>query len=390
MNNFSVICIVYTIVLQNYCKIKILNVKVSRIFLFIILLVSFFSFANAQAVKRVVIDAGHGGKDPGAVGASGLKEKDVCLAVALKVGKYIEENLKDVEVIYTRKTDVFLELHQRAAIANKKNADLFISIHVNASTNRAAFGTETYVLGLHKSEANLEVAKRENAVIELEDNASKNYSFNPNSPEGHIMMSMAQNAHLDQSINLASKIQYEFTEKAKRHDRGVRQAGFFVLYKTTMPSVLVELGFLSNIEEEKYLKSALGQDYLASAIYRGFKEYKKQMDDLWAENQKTKIVEHKDIEQKIELNEGTVFRIQVFASKYKADKNDKINKDFQKVFIEDNGSGVFRHMVNEYSSYEEASKDLINVVSLGYKGAYIVSYKDGKRMQVYDVITTGQ
>lgn len=156
-----------------------------------------------------------------------------------------------------------------------------------------------------------------------------------------------------------------------------------------MPSILVELGFLSNIEEEKYLKTALGQDYLASSIYRGFKEYKKQMDDLWAENQKTKIIDQKSVEQKNIITEGTVFRIQVFASKYKADKNDKINKDFQKVFIEDNGSGVFRHMVNEYPSYEEASKDLINVVSLGYKGAYIVSYKDGKRLQVYDVITNG-
>lgn len=348
--------------------------------------------AQAQAVKRIVIDAGHGGKDPGAIGLNGLKEKDVCLAVALKLGKYIEDNLPDVEVFYTRKTDVFLELHERANIANKKNADLFISIHVNASTNRAAYGTETFVLGLHRSEANLEVAKRENAVIELEDNTDVNYSFNPNSPEGHIMMSMAQNAYLEQSIDLASKIQNEFSTRAQRFDRGVKQAGFFVLYKTAMPSVLVELGFLSNVEEEKYLKTPLGQDHLASAIYRGFKNYKQQMDALWAENQKNKVAETKikeKVEQQIAASEGTVFRVQVFASKYKADKNDKIFKDFEKVFIEDNGSGVFRHMVNEYPSYNEASKDLINVVSKGYKGAYIVSYKDGKRTQVYDVVTNG-
>lgn len=378
--------------LQNICKIKILNVKVNRIFLLILLFAGFFSMAQAQAVKRIVIDAGHGGKDPGAIGLNGLKEKDVCLAVALKLGKYIEDNLPDVEVFYTRKTDVFLELHERASIANKKNADLFISIHVNASTNRAAYGTETFVLGLHRSEANLEVAKRENAVIELEDNTDVNYSFNPNSPEGHIMMSMAQNAYLEQSIDLASKIQNEFSTRAQRFDRGVKQAGFFVLYKTAMPSVLVELGFLSNVEEEKYLKTPLGQDHLASAIYRGFKNYKQQMDALWAENQKNKVAETKikeKVEQQIAASEGTVFRVQVFASKYKADKNDKIFKDFEKVFIEDNGSGVFRHMVNEYPSYNEASKDLINVVSKGYKGAYIVSYKDGKRTQVYDVVTNG-
>jgi N-acetylmuramoyl-L-alanine amidase len=358
-------------------------VKVSRIFLFIIFIAFVSSNITAQAVKRVVIDAGHGGKDPGAVGANGLKEKDVCLNVALKLGKYIEENIKDVQVIYTRKTDVFIELHERANIANRKNADLFISIHVNASTNKEAYGAETYVLGLHRSEANLEVAKRENSVIELEEDADKNYSFNPNTPEGHIMMSLAQNAYLEQSIDFASKIQNEFREKVKRHDRGVRQAGFYVLYKTTMPSVLIELGFLSHLEEEKFLGSAVGQDYLASAIYRGFKDYKKQMDDLWTENQKNKIQEVQKIKDELE----TVYRIQVFASKYKADKNAKIYQDFSNVFIENNGSGVYRHMVNEYPTYEEASKDLLNVVSLGYKGAYIVSYKDGKRSQVYDVTT---
>jgi N-acetylmuramoyl-L-alanine amidase len=358
-------------------------VKVSRIFLLIIFLGTIASNLSAQAVKRVVIDAGHGGKDPGAIGVTGLKEKDVCLSVALKLGKYIEDNIPGVQVIYTRKTDVFLELHERARIANKSNADLFISIHVNASTNKEAYGAETYVLGLHRTEANLEVAKRENAVIELEDDADKNYSFNPNTPEGHIMMSLAQNAYLDQSIELASLIQHEFRERTQRHDRGVRQAGFFVLYKTTMPSVLVELGFLSNAEEEKFLRSNLGQDYLASAIYRGFKDYKKKMDDLWAENQKTKIQEV----QKVEMQMGTVYRIQVFASKYKADKNAKIYQDFKTVYIEDNGNGVYRHMVNEYPSYEDASRDLINVVKLGYKGAYIVAYKDGKRTQVYDVTT---
>lgn len=356
--------------------------KVIRIFL-ILSIISFFNLElDAQAVKRVVIDAGHGGKDPGAIGYSGFKEKDVALSVSLKLGKYIEENFKDVEVVYTRDKDVFLELHERARIANKANADLFISLHANASDNRTAYGSETFVLGLHRSEANLEVAKRENAVIELEEDADENYSFNPNTPEGHIMMSLAQNAYLDQSIELASKVQDQFRERVNRRDRGVKQAGFFVLYKTTMPSVLIELGFISHPDEEKFLKSVQGQDYMASAIYRAFKDYKKHMDNLWVENNSNK---EKQIEKALEND--LVYRIQVFATKQKADKNAKVFKDFSNIYIEDAGNGIFRHMVNEYPSYEAASQDILNVVKLGYKGAYIVSYKGEKRIQVYDATT---
>lgn len=353
--------------------------KVIRIFL-ILSIISFFNLElDAQAVKRVVIDAGHGGKDPGAIGYSGLKEKDVALSVSLKLGNYIKENFKDVEVIYTRDKDIFLELHERARIANKANADLFISLHANASDNRTAYGSETFVLGLHRSEANLEVAKRENAVIELEEDADENYSFNPNSPEGHIMMSLAQNAYLEQSIELASKIQDQFRERVNRKDRGVKQAGFFVLYKTTMPSVLVELGFISHANEEKFLESVQGQDYMASAIYRAFKEYKQHMDELWVENKNN----NRDNPEE----DALIYRIQVFATKQKADKNAKVFKDFSNIYIEDAGNGIFRHMVNEYPSYEAASKDILNVVKLGYKGAYIVSYKGEKRIQVYDATT---
>lgn len=370
------------------CKIKINNVKPIRIFLIILLSLALsISALEAQGLKRIVIDAGHGGKDPGAIGPTGVKEKNVVLSVAKKTGAYIKANFPDVEVIYTRDTDIFLELHERSTIANSKDADLFISIHANSASSSSAYGAETYVLGLHRTEANLDVAKRENAVIELEDNHDQHYSFDPNSPEGHIMMSMAQNAYLDQSISLASKIQEQFENKVHRYNRGVRQAGFYVLYKTTMPSILIELGFLSNPDEEKFLNSTEGQDYMASAIYRAVKDYKQFVDAAWSENQKNKTnqVEAAKVEAD---KEGRVYKIQVYASKYAATKESKVFQDFKIVSVEKASNGVYRHIVNEYSSYNEASADLVNIVKKGYKGAYIVAYKDGVRVQVYDITTT--
>ena len=241
-----------------------------------------FVFADANKavlIKTVVIDAGHGGKDPGASSKSGkIHEKDVALTVALKLGSYIEKNFPEVNVIYTRKTDVFLELHERAEIANKAKADLFIAIHCNASTNEDIYGTSTYVLGLHRTEANLEVAKRENSVILLEDDRDKNYEFDPNTPEGHIIMSMKQNAFLDQSIDFASKTEHEFGTYSKRKSLGVKQAGFYVLYKTAMPSLLCEIGFISNPEEEKFLVSPKGQELVATGLSNAFGGYKEQME----------------------------------------------------------------------------------------------------------------
>lgn len=241
-----------------------------------------FSAVNANnnfTIKTVVIDAGHGGKDPGTIGASKTYEKDVALAVALKLGEDIKKNYPDVNVIYTRTKDVFIELHERAEIANKNKADLFIAIHCNASPNTQVYGSSTYVLGLHRTEANLEVAKRENAVILLEDDRDKNYEFDPNSPEGHIIMIMKQNAFLDQSIALASKTENYLEDYGKRKSLGVKQAGFYVLYKTTMPSILAEIGFLSNPDEEKFLTSAKGQDQVATSLFKAFTEYKREMEN---------------------------------------------------------------------------------------------------------------
>lgn len=230
-------------------------------------------------IRTVVLDAGHGGKDPGTIGKF-LKEKDVVLNIALKVGEYIEKNVPDVKVIYTRKTDKFIELTERAAIANRNKADLFISIHANSISNPQIYGTETWVMGLHKSEENLAVAKRENSVILYEENYQEHYEGFDNSPESYIMFSLMQNAYLENSLKLADRIEKQFKNKAGRHSRGVKQAGFVVLYKTATPSVLVEAGFLSNATEEKFLGTDEGQALIASGIYRAFKEYKSEVESI--------------------------------------------------------------------------------------------------------------
>ncbi len=256
--------------------------KLGMIVLFVILfqLIS-TQYANAAETYRltkVVIDAGHGGKDPGAVGKKSA-EKDITLSVALKLGKYIQQAFPEVEVIYTRKEDVFIGLDERSRLANEKGADLFISIHCNANPSRVPFGAETYVMGLHKTNDNLDVAKRENAVITFEEDYSTKYEgYDPTSSESFIIFSLIQNTHLEQSLTFASVIQDEFRERAQRKDRGVKQAGFLVLWKTTMPSVLVELGFISNPKEEEFLMSDSGQDYLASSIFRAFREHKKNIE----------------------------------------------------------------------------------------------------------------
>ena len=255
-----------------------LRYKLIFCFIFVIL----FHFTNntfaqeskTYKIKTVVIDPGHGGKDPGAIGKISY-EKDLCLSIALLLGGYIEENIKDVKVIYTRKTDVFIPLHKRAEIANSNNADLFISIHVNSTVGHTAYGTSTYVMGLHKSDDNLEVAKTENSVIYDEKDYKNKYSgFDPDSPETYIILNLYQNANLEKSLDLAQKIQYQFKNRAGRRSKGVKQAGLLVLWQTTMPSVLIETGFISNLTEEQYLNTTYGQEIIASAIFSSTKPVK--------------------------------------------------------------------------------------------------------------------
>ena len=255
--------------------------KFVSIFTVIILVLIFQNQLFAQRknqIRKVVIDAGHGGHDSGAKGRSSL-EKEITLSIALKTGRMIQKNCPGVQVIFTRESDVFVELYRRAQIANENKADLFISIHCNANPSPFAYGTETYVMGLHKSEANLEVARNENASILLEDNYSTRYDgFNPNSSEAYIIFNLFQNAYLDKSLDFASRVEANFTANTKMPERGVKQAGFLVLYRTTMPGVLVETGFLSNTKEEAYLISAAGQDRIAYSIYRAFDEYRRASD----------------------------------------------------------------------------------------------------------------
>ncbi|MDA0195935.1 MAG: N-acetylmuramoyl-L-alanine amidase [Bacteroidetes bacterium] len=231
-------------------------------------------------VKKIVLDAGHGGKDPGTSGAHS-KEKDIALDVVLKLGKIINEYLPDVEVIYTRKGDTYPEVYKRAELANKEGADLFISIHANWVSNPQIRGTETYVMGLHKTQANLNVAMRENSVINLEENSKENYDgFDPNSPESYILFSLAQNAYVNNSLMLAENVEKQFGERAGRKSRGVKSAGFLVLWQTSMPSILVETGYLSNEREERELNDELVQTYIASGIYRAFRDYKSEIESM--------------------------------------------------------------------------------------------------------------
>ncbi|MBN2663575.1 MAG: N-acetylmuramoyl-L-alanine amidase [Bacteroidales bacterium] len=239
-----------------------------------ILALLFLSICSLNAQNyTVVLDAGHGGKDPGAIGRKS-KEKDITLSLALKVGNYLTKNTDNINVIYTRKTDVFIPLTDRAKIANDTNADLFVSIHVNAVSNKNVQGTETYVMGLHKSDDNLAVAKLENSAIFYEKNYMNSYNgYDPNSPATFIVLNLFQNAYLDMSLTLAEKLQTQFRDHARRKDLGVKQAGFLVLWQTTMPSVLIEVGFISNGAEEIYLNSNYGQEIIASAIYRAIRDY---------------------------------------------------------------------------------------------------------------------
>ncbi|MCU0455988.1 MAG: N-acetylmuramoyl-L-alanine amidase [Bacteroidales bacterium] len=227
----------------------------------------------------IVIDPGHGGRDPGAVGTFS-KEKNITLAIAKKTADYIRENIKDVTVIMTREDDSTVDLYERPRIANKNNADLFISIHANAMPgSKTTMGAETWIMGIASSEENLQVAMKENEVILLEDDYSTKYQgFDPKSPESYIIFTLTQNIFQKQSTELAWKIQTQFRERVNRKDRGVKQAGFVVLYNTTMPSVLVETGFISTPAEERYLNSEQGQDYIASAIYRASRDYMAEVD----------------------------------------------------------------------------------------------------------------
>ena len=318
-----------------------------------------------KGIRTVVIDAGHGGKDPGAVGKIGM-EKDIALSIALKVGAYIEENIPDVKVIYTRKTDVYVELWKRAEIANHAEADLFISIHVNAIHKPEIHGTLTLVLGQHRADENFEVAVRENSVILLEEDYEITYEgFDPKSTESYIMFSLMQKTYFKQSIQFGDYVQDQFRERASRKDLGVREQGILVLAQTTMPGVLVETGFISNAEEEKYLLTQYGQEIIASAIYRGFKEYK--------ENTPGDLP-----------SDGIIFRIQLASSKNKIATDPSSFKGYEQVMVIQDGRW-FKYLLGEESSYHNALERCKTIKS-DYPDAFVVASKGGKIIPLNDAL----
>lgn len=369
-------------------------------------------------LRTVVIDPGHGGKDKGCLGAQSY-EKDVALAISLKLGEYLEQTYPDLNVIYTRKTDVFVELQDRAKIANQAKADLFICIHANANDNKGAYGTETFVMGDAKSEANMRAAQRENSVILLEDDYESKYeNFDPKSPESYILFSLSTKAHQAQSIAFAEKIQAQFRERVNRKDRGVKTAGFLVLHQTTMPSVLIETGFLTNRNEEQFLISKQGQDYLASAIYRAFKEYKSEVESVSKsiieesvkkdaeeiepaktqervekevkktvkeeEVKKEQIIKQSKKEERVS-EEGLLFKIQIatFASEVKASPENF--KGLEDVSYYEAG-GLYRYTYGSAKTWDAANELQKKVRDSGYEDAFVVAFHNGKRIAVGEAV----
>lgn len=375
-----------------------------RRYLYIITFLLFsLLYTQAQQTFTVVIDPGHGGKDPGCVGSIS-KEKSINLAVALQLGNLIEQNYRDVKVIYTRKTDVFIALDERANIANRNKADLFISIHVNSVKRGSASGTETYTIGLGNSNENLDVAMRENSVILMEDDYLKKYEgFDPKSTESYIIFEFIQNKHMEQSVSLASEIQKSFV-RSKRENRGVKQAGLLVLRKTSMPSVLIELGFISNRDEERFMASKEGQTSLAQSIYKAFSNYKNDYDrklgtmkdkpvvetiiQYTAENTTTNLENTANKKTTPSSNknknknnkDGILYKVQILTSDKKISEKDKRFKGYDEIsfYVE---KGIYKYTYGSTSDYrtilnmhKKASKD--------FKGAFIIRMKDGKR--IYD------
>lgn len=353
--------------------------------LIIILLFSISNEIEAQTNKfKVVLDAGHGGKDSGK-NAHGFLEKNIALEITKKVGDILNRE-KGVNVIYTRKTDVFVELTERANIANKNDADLFVSIHCNsAGKNFAPYGTETFVMGMSRTNLNFDVAKSENSVIFLESDYKEKYNgFDPNKPESLIGLKILQEEYLSQSIELASRIESNFSKKLGRKSRGVKQQPLWVLDASYMPSVLIETGFVTNVEEGKYLNSEKGQNEIADAIANAVLDYKK---EFFQENTNNNVIieETKDDKPEIKLIKGVVFKVQISASSRKLDTKPSNFKKLSPISREQEGK-LYKYFYGEENSYDSAKNKLEEAKSKGYNSAFIVAYKDGVKISVADAI----
>jgi N-acetylmuramoyl-L-alanine amidase len=403
---------------QNYKNTLLMEEKRTNyirncaMFLLIFFLGSFFSFSQTEemirpTIKTVVIDAGHGGKDPGCHGAY-AQEKHVCLSMALKLGGLIKQNYPDINVIYTRDKDVFVELDERAKIANRNAADLFICIHANAA-GEVVFGAETYVLGLHKTEAQQLIAERENSIIYTEEDGGDKYKDFNLAPDAIIARQIQLSTFLDQSISFASKLQGEF-KKIGRSDRGVKQAGFIVLYKTTMPSVLIETGFLTNKKEEVFLSDSSSQKKMAGAMFTAFESYKNELEGV---DVKTTVINTPPVENKtkpsgIEKTDGKntsysstnssnspsatksekdkiIFRVQIETSDKKIPIKDPRFKGLE--IYEYQQDKVFKYTSGQFiDDFKGASNYKNELKNKGFQGAFIVAFLNGERINIEKAI----
>lgn len=381
--------------------------KNKSFFLLLLSLFTIITFAQNKKFK-VALDAGHGGKDFGA-SYHGHVEKNIALAVVLKVGKILENN-SNVDVIFTRKTDVFIDLVERANIANRADANIFVSIHCNANKNTAADGTETYVMGMSKNASNLEAAKRENAVVTMEKDYKEKYEgFDPNSAESMIGITILAEEYNENSIALASKIQNRFIDDLGKKSRGVKQAPYMVLHKAYMPRVLIEMGFISNPREGAKLDSEEGQQEIAKAIADAIISYKKEYYGSGAnevdEKPSEKISDAEKIPAPIAKPEvviktpitkpetstetpksGIIFKVQISASGKKLELTPSNFKGLQNISMTTDNGTLYKYMYGEANNYNEAKLNLAEAKAKGFESAYLVAFKDGKKISIQDAI----
>jgi len=365
--------------------------KLPKQVVLVLALVSVFitaAFTPLEPTMIVVIDAGHGGKDPGNLGTGryGVTEKNITLDVANKLAAYIKESMPDVKVILTRKGDSFPKLSTRVNIANDAEANLFISIHCDAFSKPNAIGCGTYVMGMHKTEESLRVAMQENASIFKEDDYETNYAgFDPNDPDTYIALALRQNIYLDNSLHLGSLIQKQFRERVGRKDRGVRQAGYYVISYTSMPSVLVELGFLTNPVEEDFLISEEGKTYMASALYRAFREYKNfHAPTVEVDNSENEVAAPETVEPAVIEASTVVFKVQIASSPTELLKTDPVFQGIEDIDVY-LSNGQYKYVMGQFSTAEAAHKSKRYLRSKGFKGAFVIAFKDGARIPMSDV-----
>jgi N-acetylmuramoyl-L-alanine amidase len=334
----------------------------------------------------IVIDPGHGGKDPGAVGSFSY-EKNITLAVALKAGAAIEQNIRNAKVIYTRKTDSFLGLNERSEIANKNKADLFISIHANAHQLKSTYGAETYVMGHSKDDQNLEVAMKENEVILLESDYSTNYEgFDPKAPESYIMFTLMQNAFSEFSLDLAARLQSEYKTGARRYDRGVKQAGFWVLWKSTMPSILTEIGFITNTNEEKYINSREGQEVIANSIYKACQEYLSEIErksSLSAVKPEPAPMTTAVTDAKV-LTDKVIFMVQIATSSKKIELKPENFKNAGEL-SEIHTGNRFRYATGKFDDYSKAVEYRKQMERI-FPDAFVIAVKNNKILPLQEAL----